>query len=126
MYLSQLTTDVLIIIASYHSDLWYWLYRYNIHFKKYAESYEGRILYKQLFTIKSYDKTRHILTWTLFNVLHRDDLPALMTLSNTQQWYQNGILQSQITTIDGERKRFWYKDGKLVRCEKLNDCIYKI
>lgn len=111
-FVSLLPTDVQVVVCLHSSHLWYWLYRCDNNFRLFSESYTGRMLFRRCFTEKHYDPALHRIIWSLFDIIHRDDdLPAVVTLSNIQYWYQNGELHRDnnkpAVVYNGKQKHYF-------------------
>ena len=78
--MNELILDVKILIASNDENLWYYFYRYDHEFNKYASTKCGKQTFINLFTVCTVEKTDEYTCekYYLFGKLHRDTLPAII------------------------------------------------
>jgi hypothetical protein len=89
----ELVFDVVKLIASYHKDTWYNLYRVDERFYEYARTDVGIREYIELATEHMSINNGYKKETRLFGRLHSiHDLPAVIYKDGSQYWYKNDEL----------------------------------
>jgi hypothetical protein len=89
--LLELILDIRIKIASYDASAFYWMYRYDDEFKKYAHTIEGVKSYVSLAVVKNI--TNGYISYRIFDIAHSMfDEPSIIANNGIKAWYKNGLL----------------------------------
>ena len=114
--MNRLILDIKVEIASKNDQVWYYMYRYDKVFRKYALSNIGKKRYIELFI--EYAITTDSVEYYLFGKLHSIyDQPAIID-AGSKYWYYNGMLHrdnDQPAIIFKDGTQYWYCYDKLHR-----------
>ena len=124
----ELVLDIIKLIASFHKDTWYNLYRVDERFYEYARTDVGIREYIILAIEHRSINNGYKKETRLFGMLHSiNDLPAVIYEDSSQYWFKNDLIHRDgdlpaVIYINGRQE--WYKDGELHRDGDLPAVIY--